>query len=152
MSFLSRIFGRRAEPTLQHPVFGTLLLISTKTGAYWEGEPLVGDQTIGLAIETSGEAPPTEAQVRFFQNTVANLDAAFNLAAPLLVSRYEEWTRGKFPRSWRDAFKFAGISVPLDGVETNDWELTFECIRDEDGHLFTCYFENGRPAHVSVDG
>jgi hypothetical protein len=152
MNLFGRIFGGRKQPELQHPVLGKLLLISTRTGSYWEGEPLVGARSIGLAIETAGGEPPSEAQLRFVQKTIGDLDAAFGLASPLLIPRYEEWIGKTFPTSWRDAFTFAGMSVPLDGVSSNDWELSYESCASEAKHLFTCYFEKGKPAHVSIDG
>jgi len=152
MSILRRLFFGREPQQLQHPVFGKLLLITTKTGAYWEGEPTVEGESIGLALETTKGEPPTEQQVEFYQRIINDLDATFSLAAPLLVPEYEKWLRAKFPENWREAFKFSGVSVPVGGLSSNPWELSCECISDRAGHLFTCYFEHGIPTHVSIDG
>jgi hypothetical protein len=152
MSFLRRLFFGRDPQELLHPVFGKLLLIPTKKGAYWEGEPIFDGQSVGLAIETIEGSPPSEAQVQFFQRTISDLDAAFNLASPLLVPEYERWVRAKFPDQWGKAFKFSSMAVPLGGVVTNPWELSYECLTDKSGKLFTCYFEDGKPVNASIDG
>lgn len=41
---------------------------------------------------------------------------------------------------------------PLDGSEQGTWDVTFDCLTDPTGHTFTCWFENGVPVTVSVDG
>ena len=152
MSFIRRLFFGRDQQELQHPVFGKLLLIPAKKGAYWEGEPAINGESVGLAIDTTEGSPPSEAQVQFFQRTIADLDTAFNLASPLLVPEYEKWIRAKFPDHWRKAFKLSSMAVPLCGLVTHPWELSYECITDKSGKLFTCYFEDGRPVNVSIDG
>jgi hypothetical protein len=152
MSFLRRLFSGRESKELQHPVFGKLLLIPARNGSYWEGEPVLEGGSIGLAIETIDSDSPSDAQVQFFQSTVTDLDATFNLAAPILVVEYEKWVRAKFPDQWRNAFRFSGMAVPLGGLPTNPWELSYECLTENSGKLFTCYFQEGKPTHVSIDG
>ncbi|MBI3920488.1 MAG: hypothetical protein HY318_03630 [Armatimonadetes bacterium] len=121
-------------------------------GSYWEAEPEANGEPFSVQIETTDDAPPSEAQVCFYQTIVADLDSAFRRAAPVLVREYEEWMNEPFPEQWRTAFKPAGMSVPLDGLAMNPWDLSFDCLTDRDGHQFTCYFEQGVPQHVSIDG
>ena len=109
-------------------------------------------ERFAVIIETTGETPPSERQIQFYESIVGDADAAFARAATLLAPEYENWTRRTFPEQWRDAFKFVGMSVPLEGLDTNPWDLSFGCITDKEGHMFTCYFEAGRPSRVTVDG
>jgi hypothetical protein len=149
MSFLSRLFGMKEA---LHPILGKLLLIKGKHGAYWEAETTVFGNPCGLAIETKGEALPSDAQLGFYLQIIDDLDAAFARAAPLLVPQYEEWTGLPFPAEWRSAFRFVGMKIPLEGRDTNPWNLSFDCLTDKAGHMFTCYFEHGRPSYVTIDG
>lgn len=103
-------------------------------------------------METTGDTPPSMEQVRFYQAWSSDPNVAFAKAAPLLVSEYEKWLRQPCPENWRTAFKFVGMSVPLSGLDTNPWDRSFDCLTDRSGHLFTCYFEQGPPSHVSIDG
>ncbi len=86
MGFLQRLFsfggGRRR---ISHPVFGELLLMPAKLGAYWEGETELQGRPFTLAIEAPGEAEPVPAQVAFFERYTQDPDAAFEKAADLLV-------------------------------------------------------------------
>jgi len=152
MSFLSRLFFGNPPRRIEHPVFGEALLMSTKHGSYWEAETDVSGKPFTVAIETTGEQEPTQAQAEFFKKFTSDRNLAFNRASELLVPEYVKWAREPFPTDWRDGFVFTGMSVPLDGDDRNPWDLSFECLKDRDGHLFTCTFENGRPRELQVDG
>lgn len=149
--FLKRLLFGPEPLTIEHPVFGKALLINTKSGPYWEAEPQFGNETLGVAIETVGAEPPTDVQASFYLGVTRDLDSAFAKAAPLLIPEYEKWIKQRFPASWRTAFQFSGMSVPLEGNINNPWELQFECLTEKQGQLFTCYFEQGSPRNVSID-
>lgn len=133
-------------------MFGKAALFKTKSGAYWEAEPQLDGRAINVGIETSNGEEPTSAQVQFYQDVTRDLAAAFARAAPALVPRYQEWVGQPLPSDWRSAFKFVGLSIPLNGDDKNPWDISFDCLTDRRGHMFTCYFENGNPVEVSVDG
>src|SRR5215470_9529581 len=76
MSFLSRILGNRERREL-HSTFGSILLFKGKRASYWEAEPLLRDEPISVGIETTGEEPPSEAQVQFYQRLTSDADVAF---------------------------------------------------------------------------
>jgi hypothetical protein len=144
------IFG--SEPlTIEHPIFGKAILIKTESGPYWEAEPELGNETLGVAIETVADAPPSDMQADFYLGIIHDLDSAFAKAAPLLIAEYEKWIGKPFPANWRMAFKFAGMSVPLEGNGNDPWELQFECLTGKQGQLFACCFERGVPCNVSID-
>jgi hypothetical protein len=152
MNLIKRFFGAVQPQQFHHPVFGKLLLMNTKKGSYWEAETNVNGETISVSIEAMNDALPSEEQTHFYNELVGDIDKVFAKAAPLLVPEYEKWTSSAFPDNWRDAFKFVGVSVPLAGLGTNPWQLSYDCLTDKAGHMFTCYFENGNPTYVSIDG
>lgn len=154
MGFLQRLFssgkgGRR----LAHPVFGELLLIRAKLGAYWEGETELQGRPLSLAIQAPSEAEPVPAQVAFFVRYTEDPDAAFQKAADLLVGEYEQWLRKPFPADWREAFEWVALSIPADGDEQKPWDLSFECLQGVAARRhFTCTIERGHVARVEVSG
>jgi hypothetical protein len=152
-AFLTRLLFGSPARTIEHPIFGKATLVETKSGAYWEAEPELDGETIGVGIDTvSGEEPTTE-QVRFYREITRDLTAAFARAAPAIATRYEEWERKPLPTDWRTVFKFAGLSVPMNGDDKRKWDIAFDCVAGRaNGHMFTCYFENGSPVGASVDG
>lgn len=150
--FLRRLFFGPEGRSIVHPLFGKIILFKFKSGSYWEAEPILGGETIGVAIESANGEEPTAEQVRFYREATGDLEKTFAAAAPLLVPRFEEWTRQSFPSDWRAAFSFSHISIPIGGDPNSPWDVGFELTLADDGHLFTCYFENGEPVSVSVDG
>lgn len=142
----------RSKPqvVLQHPVFGKISLEQGKSGPYWAHEAY-DDNELAISIETRGDLPPTDRQVEFFQRIVRNTDKIFAMTADLIAPRYEGFFRAQIPSDWREALRLCSVGVPLEGAETNDWDVTFESLTNNSGFLFTCYFEKGAPSHVSVD-
>ena len=126
--------------------------MSAKHGSYWEVEAEVGGRFFTVAIETTGDQEPSQAQAEFFKRFSDDPNLAFSRASALLVPEYVKWVCEPFPVNWRDAFVFTAMSVPLGGDERNPWDLSFECLKDRGGHLFTCTFENGQPIELQVDG
>ncbi|HEY0725940.1 MAG TPA: hypothetical protein VGD41_18490 [Pyrinomonadaceae bacterium] len=143
-------FLKRKPISIEHPVFGLLTLAKGKNGPYWMHDAYAGDE-LAISIETVGDAPPTEQQTAFFRTIVSDPTATFQRAAGLLTPRYEQFFNRPLPEDWNAAFKLGGVGVPLGGVESNPWDVAFECLTNNSGFLFTCYFVDGRPGHVSVD-
>ncbi len=154
MGFLRRLFSfGGGNRRISHPVFGELLLMPAKLGAYWEGETELQGRPFTLAIEAPGEAEPGPAQVAFFERYAQDPDAAFQKAADLLVGEYEQWLRKPFPADWREALAWVALSIPADGDERQPWDLSFECLQDGAARRhFTCYFERGIADRVEVSG
>jgi hypothetical protein len=152
MPFLDFLRRKPASISIssEHPVFGLITLEKGRHGPYWMHDAYRDDE-LSISIDTLDEVPPVEEQVEFYGRITHDSDRAFELAAPLVVSRYEHFFRHPFPEQWRSALRLCGVGVPLHGDETNPWDISFECLTDNTGHIFTCYFVNGCPSHVSLD-
>jgi hypothetical protein len=149
-AFLKRLWFGPTQRSIDHPVFGKITLMETKSGAYWEAELELNGEVIAVGIETADGEEPTPEQERFYREITCNLTAAFARASPAIAPRYQEWVKKPPPSEWESAFTFAGLSIPVNGDDKNKWELQFDSI--EVGHMFTCYFEDGKPVGVTVDG
>ena len=148
-----KLFGflrPKTQVVLDHPAFGAILLCRGKNGPYWMHDAYEDDE-LAISIETRGDSPPSDDQVAFFERIVNDPGQVFARAAHLMAPRYFDYFAAPLPSNWRDAFRLGGLGVPLDGVETNNWDVTFESFANGSGFLFTCYFEQGNPVHVSVD-
>lgn len=137
---------------IEHPVLGEGVLFKTKSGNYWGIETESAGQPFLLSINTIDEQPPNDQQVAFFLRFARSHDAAFEIAAPLLVPEYERLIRMSFPTQWREAFQFVAMTVPLAADERLDWDLSFECLQDNDCHHFNCLIQGGRVVDLQIDG
>ena len=146
--------GRTWSEESTHPYFGKIYLFAFKNrpDSYWECELNCEGNTIGLCINAPDRTPPDDAQVAFAKAILGDVDRAFALAQPVLVAEYEERTKRKVPSQWRDVFQFEGFTVPSGGNDHNDWDLSFLDLHDPAGHMWTCYFEQGEPRYVTMDG
>jgi hypothetical protein len=150
MRFLRRLFGGR--PKLTHPVFGPVLFFDFGAkGSYWEAEREVEGRTIAVIIE-GDETGPTDDQVAFYRTAIGDLDALFQRVAGIIGPEYASWVGAPLPERWRDAFAFAGITIPRGGEDTGPWDVSFDCLADRAGHMFTVAFERGQPTTVTIDG
>ena len=154
ISLLRRLLRIPEPVVVEHPVFGRMHWM--KPG-YWEAECEVDGERIGVTIDITDGEPgeprePSEAQAAFFQRIMRDPEIAFRMGEPLLRARYESWVEEPFPPDWRTAFRFAGFSIPVNPSEQGTWDVTFDCLADPAGHVFTCWFENGVPVAVAVDG
>jgi hypothetical protein len=120
-------------------------------GGYWEGElVLPGEpEKIGLTVPAP-EAGPSEAQVEFCRQHLADLDSLFALCRPLFEGDFQTWTEMPFPADWRTAFVLVGLGLPEEGDETSPWDVTY--FVDAANHYLTAYFENRRPSYLTIDG
>lgn len=146
--------GKTWEVEAKHPYFGQMVLFAFKNSdkSYWEAELDHDGDSISVGIEAPDRNEPSDLQVAFAQNILSNVNTTFARAAPLLEPEFERWHKESFPSDWKSAFKFVGFFVPAHGDECNAWQLSYESLRDRARHHFTCYFENGKPHHVTVDG
>lgn len=149
MSFFTRLFGRKRR--IEHSTFGPLLYFDFGPQSYWEGEAQIDGRLMAIMIE-AGEEGPTEAQALFYRNAMNDLDALFERVRSVIVPKYESWMNQPFPSEWRKAFAFVGMTVPRNGDELNDWDISFDCLTDPKGHMFTVDIEDGKPTSVAIDG
>jgi hypothetical protein len=155
LNLLNRdLTGRSWEEEAIHPYFGKIVLFAfgDSDKSYWEAELDFEGEQIWIALNAPDKCKPTESQVIFVKNILENPDQAFAKAAPILVQEFETWHKEPFPEHWRSAFKLVGMTIPMDGNESEAWELSYDSLKDPTGHQFTCYFERGKPSHASVDG
>jgi hypothetical protein len=153
--FLNRdLTGRTWEVKASHPYFGDIVLFAFKDTdrSYWEAELECEGNPIGVGINAPDRGEPSESQIQFARRIIAEPDAAFGWAEPLLALEFERWHKKPLPPEWREALKFVGFTVPTDGNEQNEWDLSYESLSDSSGHMFTCYFNGGKPVSVTVDG
>lgn len=152
LGFLKRLISGTSPKCLEHPLFGTALLVDTKSGPYWEAETVLWGRPFTVIIETHDNQEPTSAQVDFYRRFTDTPEVAFAFASRLLIEKCEKWTGHPFPSQWTVAFEFVGLSIPHDGDPQNDWDLSFNCLLDRAGHQFTCDVKKGNPSYVTVDG
>lgn len=151
MGLLSSLFGSSPPVTLAHPVFGALTLDRGAGVPCWVHEVYEGEEGLAISIDTRNSEEPTQGQVEFFERITSDLDRAVQPLLPQLAVSHEEMHGKALPSDWRLAFKLAGMRVPLDGDANFDWDIAFECLTDNSRFLYTCYFEEGRLVHVSID-
>lgn len=137
-----------------HPYLGRMTLFAQRDNdqSYWECAVEFESEEIFIGVKVPNRTMPSNEQVQFLKDIMANPDIAFEKASPILIPEFETWHKQRFPKSWREAFKLVGVIIPAEANEMNPWELSFESKVDTVGHQFTCYFENGIARGVSVDG
>ena len=150
LRFVRKLFESKPRLKISHPVLGDLHLEQGAKGPYWMRESHE-DGDLSLSVDTEGEAPPTEAQANFFRWIIADLESIYQLLAADLASRHLEMQRKPVEADWHETFHLAGISIPLHGDRQAPWDITFDCLTDSSGNLYTCFFEHGQLAHVAVD-
>ncbi|MFZ2828574.1 hypothetical protein [Hydrogenophaga sp.] len=136
--------------TIQHETFGVLLLKRGKAGPYWLHEA-DADGELAISIDAVGSAAPTESQVNFYRDVFDDIDATYARVSKYLALEHQKTHRKPVAVDWRQTFQLGGIHIPLDGSRLLPWEITFECLTDRSGFLFTCHFENDKLVHVSID-
>lgn len=153
--FINRdITGQPWEVKTFHWYFGDILLFAFQNSdnSYWEAEIDYEGCRLSVTIDSPDRQEPSAKQSDFARQIIAEPDVAFSRAQPLLAVEFERWHKKPLPADWRIALKFVGFSVPVDGDDKNEWELSYESLWDADGHLLTCSFIDGEPKTVSVDG
>jgi len=147
---LRKLIRPKPKVKFLHPVFGELLLEQGAKGPYWLHEAL-SDGDLAISIDTTGDEAPTGSQVSFYRQIIGDQDAAYRLVQAALASEHEKLQGRSAAIVWKETFRLAGIGVPLNGAMSNRWDMTFECLTDNCGFLYTCYFESGVLARIGVD-
>jgi hypothetical protein len=154
MKWLRKLFGEPPKPPkeLIHPFFGRCLFEEIGDNrSYWEAECDLEGRRISVFID-GDETGPTDQQVAFYRNVVGDLDGLFRRVADVIAPRYESWVRAPLPNNWREAFALSALGIPPSGSDAEDWEVSYDCLTDRAGHLFSVQFEQGRPVSVTIDG
>lgn len=146
--------GRTWTEELEHPFLGKMLLIASKTkpNSYCETAVELGRGRIEAFVNAPDRSPPSDAQVTFAREFLADLDRSVGPALPLVAERYRDLYGRRLPRTWRATLRRNAFEVPAGGDPTNPWSPSLDATGDSAGHVFTCYFEGGRPANVTADG
>lgn len=150
LRFLCQFLPQRRKLTIQHDVLGVLWLEKGKAGPYWLHEANAGGEW-AISIDTIGDAIPTESQVNFYRDVVVDIDATYDRVSKYLALEHQKMHRKPVAADWRQTFRLGGIHVPLDGNRLLPWEITFECLTDRTGFLYSCHFENDKLVHLSID-
>lgn len=155
LRFLNKdLTGRTREVGASLPYFGDAILFTFRetNQSYWEAEIKCEGKPVCVIINAPDCGEPSKEQTDFARQIVSEPDTAFSRGETLLAREFEQWHKKPLPPDWRTAFKFVGFTVPAEGNNHNDWELSYESLWDPKGHVFTCYFNGGKPTSVTVDG
>lgn len=143
---------------IEHPYFSRVWLWPPGSHTRWEAEldlSLPGvDEKVGFSAETlHGEREldgPTEAEVAFCKEHMAELDRLFELCRPAIAAGWKAWVKEEMPKDWKTALSLNGFSVPENGDIKKPWSITYFCKPAR--HYFYIVFRDGRPQLESVDG
>jgi hypothetical protein len=144
--------------TLEHPYFSRLWLWPPGSHTRWEAELDLGlpgaDEKIGFSAEATHDEvnidAPTEAEVAFCKDRIADLDRLFELSRPAIEEGWNTWVKKEMPKDWRTVLSLNGLSAPRDGDINKPWGVTYFC--EPAGHYFSIAFRDGKPHLESVDG
>ena len=150
LQLIRGLFTSKPKIKLAHPILGDLQLEHGAKGPYWLREAY-HDGELTLCIDTVGEAAPSASQTEFFQWVNRDLEAIYQAVAAELALQHQGMQRRPVQANWHQTFRLVGLDIPLEGNKQLPWDLTFECLTEMSGNLYTCHFENGSLAHVSVD-
>lgn len=150
LKFIRGLFESKPKIKIVHPILGELQLEKGAKGPYWLREAY-RDGELTLCVDTIGEVPPSDTQAEFFLWVTESLESIYRTVAPDLALRHQGMQRKPVNADWQKTFRLASFDVPLEGNKQLTWDLTFECLTDNSGNLYTCHFENGSLVHVTVD-
>ncbi|HXU92986.1 MAG TPA: hypothetical protein VFP33_04955 [Gallionella sp.] len=150
LKFIRGLFESKPKIKIAHPILGELQLEQGAKSPYWLREAY-HDGELTFCVDTVGEDLPSDAQAKFFLWVTESLESIYQEVASDLAVQHQGMQRKPVNANWRQTFRLASFDVPLEGDKRLPWELTFECLTDNSGNLYTCHFENGSLAHVSVD-
>lgn len=143
---------------VEHPYFSRVWLWPPGSHTRWEAElDLVlpgADRKVGFSAETTHNEinidAPTEAEVAFCKERMADLDQLFELSRPAIEEGWNAWVKNEMPKDWRTVLSLNGFSTPRDGDINKPWGVTYFC--EPAGHYFSIEFRGGKPHLESVDG
>ena len=154
MKFLTTFFEKfKREPDLIHPVFGELTSdCDGSDDGFWQLNSSVSIHGNDVYISiVAGFDGPSDKQVTFFNLFKENLSSEIDLVKPFLLERYESWEEGSISDTFESIFSVEGLTIPKNGDRNNDWSVSFGC-RDDESHLYTVHFKNGKPDWCAADG
>ena len=159
-SVIYYLIRRRIDPVrkVPHEYFSRLWLWPPGSHARWEAEvdvALAGaNKKVGFHSATTHQdvmaEGPTDAEVRFCKQHMANLSGLFRLTKPAVDEAWKDWVKGEMPEDWTTVLSLDGFSVPKDGNAKEPWGVTWFC--HPAGHFFSIEFREGEPVLASVDG
>jgi len=158
MSFIDKIkdmfSSKPAEPDLIHPIFGNMISeVCGDENDFWQSEINFEPLNTEICINVNaGAKGPSDAQVEFYKEFSTNYQKEFNFVAPALIKEFEDWFNEKLTGDFVKNFLFVGITIPKDGDRNNFWELSFDCLADRHGHMFTAEIENNEITNIRADG
>ena len=136
-------------------LFGRLLFMKMRDPArsYWEGAGRFAsaEHTVEYAIDAD-EAGPGESQRSLFRRMEAHYAELQILITPLLLREYEAWFQTSLDQDVWTVFRLSHISIPFAESQDMEWDITFDCVADEE-HIFVVYMTGWEPTgQVSIDG
>ena len=144
------LFKSKPRIRIDHPILGELQLEQGQSGPYWLREAFQ-DGDIAVSIDTVDEAPPSGEQVDFCSWVTENLASIYDTVSSEMVIQHLGMHRRPVDADWRKTFRIASFDVPIQGNKDLAWELTFECLTDGSGFLYTCHFKNASLVRISID-
>lgn len=142
------------EPDLVHPLFGNMMAeVCGDEDDFWQSEIVFKPLNCDIYVNVlAGSEGPSDAQSEFYEHFVQNYQLDFELVAPALIKEYEEWFQKKLEGTFSDNFEFSGLLIPKNGDRSNPWDLSFDCLADKFGHMFTAEIKDDVVLNVRTDG
>ena len=150
LSHIRSLLSHKPKRTIAQSVFGEIQLEQGAKGPYWVNEAF-GPSGIVVLIDTANGEPPSQAQAERFESILSSIGEIYASVSKELSVRHEQMRRKPVRDNWNETFALASVDIPLNGDVSLPWEITFECLTDKSGDLYTCHYENGAMVHVSVD-
>ncbi|AUM14702.1 hypothetical protein [Ketobacter alkanivorans] len=152
--FKKMIASKPPEPDMVHPVFGNLIAeVCGDDDDFWQSELVFPPLGVEICVNVyAGMEGPSQDQVKFYNDFVANYQNEFEIVAPSLINEYESWFQKSLNGEFSDNFKFVGIFIPKNGDRKGYWELSFDCLADKNRHMFTAELLDGTVGGVRADG
>ena len=140
------------EPDLVHPIFGEMdAEVCGDEDDFWQANVFFKPLSIEIAVNVlAGDEGPSQSQVEFYKSFESNYINDFNLVAPILIKEAENWSIQV--EDFQSSFLLVSLTIPKRGERDSKWELSFDCLKDTNLHMFTAEMENGSVVSVRVDG
>ncbi len=149
-----RFFDQSWYSEAHHNYFGQMGYYGFKDErvGYWECEIIHDERVVSIILNSPTEEHPTRAHQHFVESLLNDLDKTIAMIKPMMLDKLAQWLEFDSNADWYQLFKLTAIEVPIDADVKNDWEISFECLVDKEGHFLTCHFQHGNPEFVTVDG
>lgn len=154
LKILKNIIGMGKTKEMQHPYFGHLKYIKSKSYpyCYWEGTKTMTKQSALIALRIhADEQGPSREQETFFREIIRDLNPIVHNFSEIVKPHFEVWTQKDYADNFLKEFVCTGMNIPINGNRKNDWEITFTQISDSN-FVFSVFFENGSAVNTDLDG